>query len=75
MPINKIQQINRDTVMEKNAKIFVAGYSGLVGSALVRQLKLQGYTNLLLADINNLDMTDIKALNEFFPNRTINSAV
>ena len=52
--------------MEKNAKIFVAGYSGLVGSALVRQLKLQGYTNLLLADINNLDMADTKAVNEFF---------
>ena len=52
--------------MEKDAKIFVAGHSGLVGSALVRQLKLQGYTNLLLADINNLDMTDIKAINDFF---------
>lgn len=52
--------------MEKNVKIFVAGHSGLVGSALVRQLKLQGYTNLLLADINNLDMTDTKAVNEFF---------
>jgi len=52
--------------MEKSAKIFVAGYTGLVGSALVRQLKLQGYTNLLLADINNLDMTDTKEVNEFF---------
>ena len=52
--------------MEKNLKIFVAGYSGLVGSALVRQLKLQGYTNLLLADINNLDMTDTKEVNDFF---------
>lgn len=52
--------------MEKNAKIFVAGYTGLVGSALVRQLNLQGYTNLLLADINNLDMTDTKVVNEFF---------
>lgn len=52
--------------MEKDAKIFVAGYSGLVGSALVRQLKLQGYTNLLLADINILDMTDTGAVNDFF---------
>jgi GDP-L-fucose synthase len=52
--------------MELNSKIFVAGYTGLVGSALVRQLKAQGYNNLLLADVKNLDMTDTQAVNEFF---------
>ena len=34
--------------MEKNATIFVAGHKGLVGSAIVRNLKEQGYTNCLL---------------------------
>jgi len=52
--------------MEKTSKIFVAGYTGLVGSALVRQLKQQGYTNLLVADVKNLDMTDAAAINQFF---------
>lgn len=52
--------------MKKNAKILVAGYTGLVGSAIVRQLEYQGYTNHLLADINNLDMTNTKAVNDYF---------
>lgn len=55
-----------DLKMKKNNRILVAGHTGLVGSALVRQLKSQGYTNLLLADINNLDMTDTNAVNNFF---------
>ena len=34
--------------MEKNSKIFVAGHRGMVGSAIVRELRRQGYENLLL---------------------------
>ncbi len=52
--------------MEKNSKVLVAGYTGLVGSALVRQLQDQGYSNVLLADISNLDMTNTQAVNDFF---------
>lgn len=52
--------------MKTNSKIFIAGYTGLVGSALVRQLKDKGYTKLLLADVKDLDMTDTQAVNEFF---------
>ena len=33
--------------MEKNAKIYVAGHCGMVGSAIMRELKRQGYTNLI----------------------------
>ncbi len=43
--------------MEKNAKIMVAGYVGLVGSAIVRGLKKAGYTNLLLVDYQDADLT------------------
>ena len=54
--------------MQKDERIFVAGYTGLVGSALVRQLTLQGYSNLIYCDINNLDLTDTQAVNDFFSN-------
>lgn len=44
--------------MDKRAKIFVAGHNGLVGSALVRHLRAQGYTNLLTLTRKEVDLTD-----------------
>ena len=52
--------------MEKNAKIFVAGHRGLVGSALVRRLEVGGYTNLVLRTRSELDLTDQHAVNQFY---------
>lgn len=52
--------------MPKGARIFVAGSNGLVGSAIVRQLKSRGYSNLLLPEINELDLTDQQAAAHFF---------
>ena len=52
--------------MEKQSKIFVAGSNGLVGSAIVRRLQSGGYTNLLTPEIDELDLTDPKAVAEFF---------
>lgn len=52
--------------MEKNAKIFVAGHKGLVGSAIVRQLKSEGYTNLLLKTRAELDLLDARQVEQFF---------
>jgi GDP-L-fucose synthase len=52
--------------MDKNAKIYVAGHRGLVGSALIRQLTAQGYTNLLTKTHAELDLTDQIAVNRFF---------
>lgn len=49
-----------------NAKIFVAGSSGLAGSALVRRLKKGGYTNLTLPESDDLDLTDQQAVSSFF---------
>lgn len=43
--------------MEKPDKIFVAGHRGLVGSALVRRLEAEGFTNLLTRDRSQLDLT------------------
>ncbi len=52
--------------MDKNAKIYVAGHRGLVGSALVRNLQAKGYSNLLLRTHAELDLTDQKAVEAFF---------
>lgn len=52
--------------MKKNAKIFVAGSNGLVGSALVRRLESGGYTNLLTPEIDQIDLTDLTAVKAFF---------
>ncbi|MCR5746649.1 MAG: GDP-L-fucose synthase [Lachnospiraceae bacterium] len=54
--------------MEKNAKIYVAGHRGLVGSAIVRSLEREGYTNIVKRTHKELDLTDQKAVFDFFEN-------
>jgi len=51
--------------MEKNAKIFVAGHQGLVGSAISRALKAAGYKNLLFRTLKELDLRDQTAVAAF----------
>lgn len=52
--------------MEKTAKIYVAGHRGLVGSALVRELTKQGYTNLVTRTSKELNLTNQQAVTDFF---------
>jgi len=52
--------------MNKNAKIYIAGHRGLVGSALVRHLKSLGYENLLMKTSKELDLTVQADVNAFF---------
>ncbi|WP_029149120.1 GDP-L-fucose synthase [Methylophilus sp. 5] len=52
--------------MEKNAKIYVAGHRGLVGSAIVKALLAQGYTNLVMRTHAELDLTSQQAVIAFF---------
>jgi GDP-L-fucose synthase len=52
--------------MEAESIIYVAGHSGLVGSALVRILKQKGYTNCILRSHRELDLTDQGAVSAFF---------
>lgn len=52
--------------MKRNDKIYVAGHTGLVGSALVRRLRAQGFENLLLRTHRELDLTDQAATDSFF---------
>ena len=44
--------------MNKNSKIFVAGHKGLVGSAILRKLKLNGYKKIVVANKSKLDLTN-----------------
>jgi GDP-L-fucose synthase len=52
--------------MNKNAKIYIAGHTGLVGSALMRCLKKNGYTNLVFREIDELDLTRQEEVEKFF---------
>ncbi len=53
-------------MLYKEAKIYVAGHTGLVGSALTRNLRKRGYNNLLLRKIEELDLMDYEAVENFF---------
>ena len=53
-------------MMEKQAKIYVAGHRGMVGSAICRALEAQGYTNLIKRTSKELDLRDQQAVEEFF---------
>lgn len=53
-------------VMKKTSKIFVAGHRGLVGSALMRTLQEQGYTNLVVRSSKEVDLRDTQAVDAFF---------
>jgi GDP-L-fucose synthase len=52
--------------MEKNSRIYVAGHTGLVGSAITKTLVEKGYTNLLLRDISELDLINQADVKDFF---------
>lgn len=56
-------------MMEKNAKIYVAGHRGMVGSAIVRALKNQGYTNIITRTSKELDLRRQIDVEEFFAER------
>jgi GDP-L-fucose synthase len=52
--------------MDKYSKIYVAGHNGLVGSAIVKKLKKEGYTNLVLRSKSELDLRHQGAVKNFF---------
>ena len=53
-------------MMEKDAKIYVAGHRGMVGSAIVRELERQGYTNIVTRTHKELDLTRQADVEAFF---------
>lgn len=61
-----MRAIEQVGIMEKTAKIFVAGHRGLVGAAIVRRLEAEGYTNLLLRTRSQLDLMNQTSVRDFF---------
>ena len=52
--------------MKPNSKVYVAGHRGLVGSAIVRRLQAGGYTDIIRRTHTELNLTDQRAVNDFF---------
>jgi len=57
---------SQSTGLTTDSKIYVAGHIGLVGSAIVRKLESEGYTNIITRTFEELDLTDQKATRKFF---------
>jgi len=58
--------MQKGNTMKPDSKIFVAGHTGLVGSAIVRKLEQKGYTSIVTRTIEELDLTNQRATEEFF---------
>mgnify|MGYP003575184308 CR=1 FL=1 len=56
----------RQFKVEKNAKIYIAGHRGMVGSAIVRKLEAEGYKNLITRTSGELDLRSQQAVADFF---------
>lgn len=52
--------------MDKQSKIYIAGHKGMVGSAILRKLEKEGYSNFVLRTSQQLDLTDQSAVIDFF---------
>ena len=53
-------------MMDKNAKIYVAGHRGMVGSAILRELEKQGYGNIVTRTHQQLNLCSQQAVEDFF---------
>ncbi len=63
------------SVLSKKGSIFVAGHSGMVGSAIVRQLEKLEFVNILTESRNNVDLTDQSSVINFFSTNKIDYVV
>jgi len=61
-----VKDIKPIHTMNKDSLVYVAGHRGLVGSAICRHLKLDGFTNLITRTHSELDLTDQGAVRDFF---------
>jgi GDP-L-fucose synthase len=52
--------------IDKNSKIYIAGHTGLIGSAFVRKLQVEGYSNLVFRSHAQLDLTSMSEVTQFF---------
>jgi GDP-L-fucose synthase len=67
MAILQVKKANSlNTIMEKSAKIYIAGHRGMVGSAIERKLNAEGYHNMIHRTSNELDLRNQDLVNSFF---------
>ena len=52
--------------IDKSLKIYLAGHNGMMGSAIMKNLELKGYTNIVTTPSKNYDLTKQKFVNDFF---------
>lgn len=52
--------------MDKQSKIYIAGHRGMVGSAIVRRLQSEGYSNIITRSSKELDLRNQQQVNDFF---------
>jgi len=57
--------------VEKSSKVYVAGHRGLAGSAILRKLKVEGYSNIVVRTSDELDLRDYNAVRDFFREQSI----
>ena len=58
--------LGEDISLKFDSKIYISGHRGLVGSAIVRRLERDGYSNLVMRTSSELDLTDVRAVEAFF---------
>ena len=66
LDINLDLNLLRKKTMNLQDKIYIAGHRGMVGSAILRQLKQKGYTNFVLKTSSELDLRNQQAVSDFF---------
>ena len=54
--------------LNKDQKIYVAGHTGLIGSAFIRYFKVNGFNNVITQSKSKLDLTSAESTNNFFKN-------
>ena len=59
--------------LNKTDTLFVAGHNGLVGSAIIRELKTQGYTSIFTATRQECDLTNATSVESFFNSHSIDT--
>src|SRR3989338_2812621 len=66
--ISSPKEILEKHLMNKDSKIYIAGHRGMVGSAIIRRLQKDGFTNIVTRNSNELDLRNQQAVADFFAN-------
>lgn len=72
---NGQQQVSGSSPLTPHSCIFVAGHRGMVGSAIVRKLQAEGFTNIITKTHSELDLTSQSEVRDFFQNQKIDYVV